>query len=614
MQDVKQSLKKLGFYTDWQLAGIPGGIPKAENVFGDPIFPSECYETNAKAINSAIQSAGDDVEKTGGASAANLRVVQLMQGIFDTGDFPIELNRSGVVLRGVGNDTIVRGTTGNSGAITIGREGAYIISAKTVELVQDAKTGDDRITVADASGFVAGQILKLDRYANDLPAADGGTEWPNGHNQFMRRAEDSEYGPSSPETRPVAQYVEIASIEGNVLMLNNRINIDFPIVAKSGKRLYPEVWDTGAHLYKYIGLENMLLEISSATDNRNQWAWNTPGVNIRLISSYSWVKNVDSDGTFFHPVTRRGFMARHVELNGYRNHVTGGHYHHSSCVSPGGNGYGIRWHGTDCVIDNNICDMLNKPMLGQTTNGGNVIAYNYVPNAPIAPHIDGVYSDAATPEEPQPISPWNETAIDTSHGGYSHSDLFEGNYTANFHTDSTSTNGYMVLFRNHSWGQSLEGYTDGSINGIAIDGPQGEHASIGNVYLNETTGEKGVVWDKSDIRGFAVYRFNANAGRGNGTDTSAMGSGLLDLDENRGWAYDRFYWAYDYNYVINGIEPSRADGWEVPGADLPNSLHYQKSPEFFAGYCWPPVDAFGECDWERLGRLPAKDRFEGLIR
>jgi len=613
--NIKNMLSQIGFYTDWRLAGIPGGIPNATTIYGKPIPPGACQTSTAKAINEAIQAAGDDVAAMGEASPTNLRVVQLTEGIFDAGDNPIELNRPGVILRGMGTSTIIRGTTGNAGAITIGREGAYSITTKAIDLIQDAHTGSDRITIADASIFFPGQILKLDRYANDATAAEGGTEWPNGHNQFMRRADNSEFGPASEAERPVAQYIEVASTEGNTLILSNRININFPLVGTSGKKLHPQVWDTGAHNYKYIGLENIKLQMTSPNDNRTQWAWNTPGVNVRTASSYSWVKNVESDGTFFHPQTNRGFMARHVELNGYRNHVTGGHFHHSSQIGPGGNGYGVRWHGTDCVIDNNICDMLNKPLIGQTTNGGNVIAYNYIPNAPITPHVNGEYPDAATPGNPQPISDWNETALDTSHGGYSHSDLHEGNYTANIHTDSTSTNGWIVLFRNHSFGRSVMGLTTGSINGVAIDGPQGEHASIGNVYLNPETGKNAAVWDKpgdENKQGIAVYRFNTHAGRGNGKFDDAMGSGLTNPDANRNWAYERFYWAYDYNYAKNEIEPARATpiGSNLLPTEIPNSLHFSSAPDYFSGYVWPPVNPFGETDDERIGKLPAKDRFD----
>jgi len=593
---LKNILKNLGYYTDWHLAGIPGGIPYAQQVQGEPISPGE---NAAAVINSRIQEAGKAVRASGGASPSNLRVVQLEAGVFDVGNTDIVLNIPGVILRGMGKDTVIRGHTGGEGVVVIGIAPSYE-SNETFALASGVKAGDDKITLSTSSHkFTVGEILKLDRLADDESAASGGSEWTNGHNQFQRRESANEFGPASPHgDRPVSQYIEIKSVQGATLILENRINIDFPLTGASGKALHLQVWNTYAHEYKYIGLEDLKFEATAYTADRGNWSWHLPVINIRIASSYSWVKNVESDGTTYDS-SGRGFMGRHVELYGYRNHVTGGYFHHSSCVSPGGNGYGIRWHGTDSIIDNNICTMLNKPLLGQMSNGGNVIAYNYIPNAIIAPLKDGNYPDAGTPGNPQVIDGWNETALDTSHGGYSHSDLFEGNYAANIHTDSISNNGWMTIFRNHSWGMNIRGSTNGSKNGIALDGPQNEHASIGNVYLNPSTSVNASLWDKhgESGEGIAVYRFNPVAMKNSG----------LSGDESRVYSYEKFYWLHDYNYVSKGIlskDPSHE------AAALPDSLYLTSAPEYFDGYTWPPVNPYGQTDNERIGALPAKDRYD----
>ena len=588
---VKASLKDVGFYTDWQLAGIPGGIPK-----GTVVHATLNAGSTAEQINNAIQVAGDAVMSSGGASPVNLRVVQLGEGIFDVGNTDINLNRPGVILRGMGKATIVRGTNGGDGVFVIGNQRPSWQSA--IDVTQSAFIGDSIITIADVSEFRVGQILKIDRFADDATAEDGGSEWLDGHNQFQR-GRNSEYGPTGGSARPVSQFIEIADIRGNALYLSNRINIDFPLTGASGKVLNPQVFNTMAHESKYIGLENIKIEATGTTAGGNKW--HVPAVQICLSSSYCWVKNIESDGTKFKG--DNGFKGRHIELNGFRNHVTGNYVHHSSQVSPGGNGYGIRWHGTDCIIDNNICDMLNKPLLGQTSNGGNVIAYNYAPNAIITIRNNGAYVGAATPGNPQTIDGWNETAIDPSHGGYSHSDLFEGNYAANIHTDGTSNNGFFVLFRNHSIGKNIHSpTTGGSWNAVSIDGPQNEHASIGNVYLNPANAVGARVWNSpahDGNRGMQVYNFTARTG--NNTMGSYLGDG------GRQWAYDRFYWAHDYNYVNNSIEPGRQEGWTVP-AELPNSLYLFSAPDYFDGYTWPPVNPYGKTDAERIGELPAKAR------
>jgi hypothetical protein len=242
--------------------------------------------------------------------------------------------------------------------------------------------------------------------------------------------------------------------------------------------------------------------------------------------------------------------------------------------------------------------MLNKPLLGQTSNGGNVITYNYIPNAIITPLLNGNYPSAATPDKPQVIDGWNETALDTSHGGYSHTDLFEGNYTANIHTDNISNNGWMTLFRNHSWGMNVRGSTSGSRNGIAIDGPQNEHASIGNVYLNPATAKDARIWDKPDDSGdgIAVYRFNSASMKGSG----------LEGDASRKYALDKFYWLFDYNYVSQSMLSKNTIDESIV---LPDSLYLTQAPDFFYGYVWPPVNPFGINDVERIGRLPAEERY-----
>lgn len=600
----------MSFYKDWRLAGIPGGIPKAAN-----IHTALSAGAGAAQINGAIQAAGDAVKAAGGASPGNLLVVQLGEGVFDVGDTDIVLDRPGVILRGMGASTVIRGNTNGAGVVVIGKHLPFY-SGRAVDVTNDVKTGDSLVIAADAAGFAAGNILKIDRLADDAPASKGGSEWPNGHNQFMR-GRGGEFGPpSSKGDRPIAQYIEIDRVEGNTLRLKNRINIGFPQKGASGKALFPQIWKTFAEDYQYIGLEDLKLQTTAGSDNRSNWSWHTPAVNVRIASSCCWVKNIESDGTCFDS-KGRGFMGRHIELNGYRNHVTGNYVHHSSCVSPGGNGYGIRFHGTDCVIDNNICNMLNKPLTGQTTNGGNVIAYNYVPNAVISPLRRGKYPFAATAAEPQKIDLWNETAVDTSHGGYSHSDLFEGNYAANIHTDSTSVNGWTTLFRNHVFGKNEHSpVSKGSMNGIALDGPQGPHVSVGNVYLTPANGKNARVWDKpgdsNSGEGIAVYRFNAVTGKGNGSKSSAMGSGLTNAAENRNWAYNRFYWAYDFNYASNAVEPPREEGWDIPPKELPDSLYFSSAPSYFEGCVWPPVNPFGSDHQSRVNKLPARERFYKL--
>jgi hypothetical protein len=236
--------------------------------------------------------------------------------------------------------------------------------------------------------------------------------------------------------------------------------------------------------------------------------------------------------------------------------------------------------------------------LGNATGGGNVIAYNYVPSSAIAgPYY--AYPDAATPGNPQHIDTWMEDAVDTSHGSFSHADLYEGNYAANFSTDAThGNNGWMTFFRNHSRGRNADDYADTPLAAVRIAGWSTEHASIGNVWLSpETISDfpNAGVWSKpgSPQTPLSVYMF------GGGWD--------INGDNGQQWAYERFTWLHDFNYVDGRcISKNAEDEVNI----LPESLYLTGAPDYFEGYVWPPVNPFGKDDAERIGRLPAKERYK----
>ncbi|MCL2722716.1 MAG: hypothetical protein FWD47_15410, partial [Treponema sp.] len=397
---MKDLLKSMGYYTGWQLAGIPGGIPNVTNVH--TIIEALDFNNGeidaAAAINAAIQSAGDV------ASKENIQVVLLSEGIFRISK-TIRMDRSFVVLRGAGIDkTIIRGINAVPGTIVLGwldREGKYpVYHTPAINVLNDLKIGDTKIEVTDASAFNVGDILKLDRLADDngdTYGAAGGTEWLRNGQFFIRNKTNGENGPASIDgVRPVSQFIEIEKIEGNTLHLKNKININF------NTKLNSQVWNTNASNYQYIGIEGFKLQTVEAVKRTSNWDYNPPGISVSLASSYCWVKDIESDGKYIDELGR-GFKGQHIRLNGFRNIVSGCYVHDSQDNRPGGNGYGIQFHGTDSIIENNICDKLCKPLQGYASNGGNVIAYNYVPN-----------TETGSFEGPYPVKliSWMETAID----------------------------------------------------------------------------------------------------------------------------------------------------------------------------------------------------------
>ena len=570
-----KSIVPPNFFGDWN-PGIPGGTPKVTTVF-KTIYASDYGNgatSAASAINAAIQAAGAV------ATPKNRQVVQLSEGVFLI-DETINMNRSNVVLRGAGiRKTFLRGVH-NGSAIKIGEPFPRFGSDRLTNVTKDVKRGDTRIEVAAAALFKSGDILKLDRLADadadpngNAYGKDGvGTEWRLDYTYILRvkSATPSPTGPPADEYRSVAQYVEVASIHGNTIRIKNKVNIDFPV------SLRPQVWDTHAHNFKYIGIEDMTVQGKA----NNTY---TVLVDMTRASSYCWVKNIECDGKY------PDWQGRHIEMYGFRNVVRDSYIHDSNNNAPGGMGYGICVSGTDGLVENNIVTRLCKCLQGVSSGGGNVIAYNYVPNSETVPEN------------------WQECTISGSHGSYSHSDLYEGNYTANLSTDAThGNNGSIVFFRNYACGRNEDGKTTGNLRAVEVGGWNREHASIGNVLLSPNA-SNACLWSVPDtvmqgqknLDKMAVYRMGTNTwtlGRGSNT----LGYGNWD----NGQAYRMFHRHLDFNYVENAVY----DNPDNPVKKLPNSLYLNSKPEFFGNFVWPSVNPFGATPETRVMPLPAKVRY-----
>ncbi len=108
---------------------------------------------------------------------------------------------------------------------------------------------------------------------------------------------------------------------------------------------------------------------------------------------------------------------------------------------------------------------LNKPIVGENSGGGNVIAYNYVDEAVITNLTNS----------------WQEAAVST-HASFCHSDLFEGNHTPNMGSDAThGNNGWLLMYRNWATGSNGSGNATGYRRAVFSDGWNREMTSVGNV-------------------------------------------------------------------------------------------------------------------------------------
>ena len=229
-------------------------------------------------------------------------------------------------------------------------------------------------------------------------------------------------------------------------------------------------------------------------------------------------------------------------------------------------------------------------MVGETSGGGNVIAYNYVDEAVIGSLTNS----------------WQETAINMSHGSFCHSDLFEGNYTPNVGVDSThGNNGWGVIFRNWATGRNSSGRTNTYLRAIYVDGWNREMTSIGNVLgspsfkptyliLSPRTGVNPVYGGVSSIYLLGSNAWELSTGRKPGADY---------MDD--GQAEDLFYRHLDYDTKTN----TQYDNPTNPEKTLPDSLYLTSKPAFFGALQWPWVDPAGAT---KVYTLPAKARYDAL--
>jgi hypothetical protein len=539
--------------------GIPGGIPAVTTIFRtiDAATYGDDRTDATAAINEAIQAAG------AAASASRRLVVLLPPGRYRiTG--AINLNRSHVVLRGAGPRlTHVRLDTRED--VSAVRMGVFWPDYHpAVAVVGSVPKGSRSITVTDASGFQAGDVVQIDQLDDPSYVVRGDQV----HGKRGPRPTDA-MGPSSPEGyRSVGQQLEVSSRQGNTLRLSGPTHVAFDAAFS------PQVFKTatareGEPGTRYIGLEDIRL---TGGNNSNVFMMNV---------AYGWIRNIESDGD---PARGPGMTGAHVALfKAYRCEVRGSYVHHARRIDPGGGAYGIGIgnQSSDNLVEDNIVRYLNKPIVVSGSGGGNVVAYNYVDDAIIAYHQS-----------------WQETAIDANHGSFPHHDLFEGNDTPNIGSDSTHGNsGWQTFFRNRATGMNGTAPRSLNIRAVGVDGANREHTFVGNVLLQPglvVNGTRPIFLSTSPATGAAaaVYRIGS----------STLGGPYEAFDD--GTALRHLLRHGNFDYVTNAIE------W-APGLsrDLPPSLYLTAKPAFFGPELWPFVDPLRE---PRVGVLPARKRFEAM--
>lgn len=541
--------------------GIPGGVPARTKICAT--VPAGRYGDGKADATRAIQSAIDGCPEG--------QVVSLPAGTYRTTE-ALFLPK-GVVLRGAGPQrTRIRAEVASAAAIYVTNPWPGY-GTPPVDVTADLPKGARAIPVADASGFAVGDVVQLDQLDDPSYVHRGGNRW------WIRgpRASDDRRPVSAEGHRSQGQTVEVAAKAGNTLTIATPLHLGYR------RALRPQVYRPtapathGGPTVRYAGVEDLYV-----TGGRD-------GMIVMLNAAYSWIRNVESDGS---PVTGRGMVGHHVRLQScYRCVVRDSYVHDASDVVQGGGAYGIALasQSSECLVENNVVVNLNKPLLAQASGGGNVVAYNYA---------DDAWTRAAAHVQ--------ETTIDGSHGAFPHMELFEGNWAAHLGAGVVWGNsGWLTFFRNHASGEQRRtraAKERWDVAAVGIEAGTVGFNVVGNVLGAPGRGLAYEVTSHPPGTGRpAVYRLGHRAdGRDGGGDVNRY-----EGPARPGSAASTLLRHGNFDHVTGDVVWDPA----IAARELPPSLYLTEKPPFFGDRPWPWVDPTGT---RKLHALPAKERFDAL--
>ncbi|MBN1675949.1 MAG: DUF4082 domain-containing protein [Kiritimatiellae bacterium] len=585
--------------------GIPGGVPPDDAnpvTFPRGVGPASVHATlspsgtdDRASIQSALDAAGAVATK------AARRIVRLNAGTFNlSGDLGIP---SYVILRGTtGADnepvTILRQTSDSGSLVSIWGAGGSGSWGAIRNVPGTANKGAATITVDDASTISVGDIITIDHLRDGSrngpadgvavydPPNPGDWVWNNSSLWYQRQPYSTGNGtgflfPDSDGWRVISQHCEVLAKTNNTLTI-------YDAVTGRGSPLHtlyylsPQVYRcAGSYpdVRRYAGLENVRLEPRG-----------TNGQRVIAVNgaAFCWIKGIEVDGA------AQTWAGRHCQFYSqtYRCEIRDSYFHESGNYWQGGNAYGLNISGSEHLIENNIVMKLNKPIVLECSNGGNVVAYNYVDEAV----IQSLTHD------------WQEAAIST-HASFCHHELFEGNHTPNMGPDSThGNNGWITMFRNWATGRNSSGYATAYNRAVFSDGWQREMSCIGNVLWRPGATVDYLLLTPS------LPSPGINPVFGGPTIVYLLGSNAWDPPDDGGYAdnWDNgqaaslFHRHLDFDYKSN----AQYDNPDNPVKTLPDSLYRESKPGFFGAYDWPWVDPAGATHEDRVKVLPAKARYD----
>jgi fibronectin type 3 domain-containing protein len=472
------------------------------------------------------------------------------------------------------------------GIVNIG-SGGWADLGTSIDLTSDAVKGSNSVTVASAAGLAAGDLIHLDEI-NEIAV---GRVWlAEAPNTWFSRL-----------NRNVSQRMEIDHIIGNTIYFTTPFHTDFRV---SQSAQISQVNNP----VRYAGVEDIYAYGASSGDG---------GGNFNISNGmYSWIKHVEAERS---GGTGAGFSGS------FRSVIRDSYIHTAAKIYPASAEYMICVDAgsSDNLIENNIAWDAGKATVMRSSGGGNVFGYNY---------MDDIFIS-----DPAYVS-FIESGIDASHQTTPHFELFEGNQSFNFDSDTTHGNAFnIVAYRNH-----LTGLRRSSMRPLPAFG------TVTSVDNHDGHGPRGIDMSDSFPRGAvrpSAHNYNFSlvgnvlgfagmplsvSGTGtqqttamydmeeNDVQNSVLGMWMLGSDTGGNWqaapdpdVINSTLRDGNFDYVTNeqrwhGIGQGTAPYSAPANSVLPNSLYLTSKPAFFSANTWPWVDP----TTGTLYTLPARARFD----
>jgi hypothetical protein len=495
--------------------GVEGGIPNRTTIF-KTLFASN----SAVDINIAL------------ATCPSNQVVQLTDGIYNL-NTALLIGRSGVTLRGMGSNTVLHFVGGNisgNGYITVsGFNQNNVWAAEnqgnvdgSANWISGYSQGSTNIVLSSTSGLSVGSIICLDQLNDNVDFSSQGVD---GFCNYCGRGGN----------RSQEQWVKVTAMAGNT------VSISSPIYMPNWQSSQnPQAWWVSGIIFN-SGIESLNVDGSGGFLTGGLYP-----ANINLNGTWNcWVSNVWSEW---------GQIAHLVPYGAGRTSIQ--HCWFQGSKSSASLSYGVyQLYSSGSLVENNIFNGVDAPIIPSTGNSGCVFSYNYVTNV--------LFSNPAS---------WMDASM-MMHGAGNCMNLYEGNYIGQWDSDLFhGSSAYETLFRCRVTGNQ----TGKSANRIAVIVWPTNHFInvVGNVLgtpgiNNSYAGFVGGPWPDPAI-------YNVGFGRTGGASTAADDPVALTT----------LYLHGNYDVVNAGIV------WASTNADraIPASLYYPFRPSWFRSGNWPPFD------------------------